>query len=72
MKRAAVFVLTALAWSAMSRCSVMAQKPAGLSVERAAAHLAALDQARIAETPKGTRQRAGAVNICVGPSSYRE
>lgn len=72
MKRAAVFVLTALAWSAMSLCSAMAQQPAGLCVVRVAAPLAAVDRTGIAESPKGTRQRAGAVNICVGPSSYRE
>jgi carboxyl-terminal processing protease len=44
VKRIAAVFLTVLAWSAFSRCGVMAQEPRGLSPERRAQHLASFDQ----------------------------
>jgi carboxyl-terminal processing protease len=44
MRRIAAVFLTALAWSAFSRCGVMAQQAPGLSAARVAEHLASFDQ----------------------------
>jgi carboxyl-terminal processing protease len=44
VKRIATVFLIALAWSAFSRCGVMAQQSPGLSAERRSQHLASFDQ----------------------------